>query len=58
MTITITIRNIAGQEARTTIDAQAWAYLSPVRRVLFLHERLRKVTKGEPFDVVRTERHD
>jgi hypothetical protein len=52
--ITITIQGGTGS---TDIDTQAWAYMSPARRVLFLHERLRKVTKGEAFDVIRTEKH-
>jgi hypothetical protein len=48
----ITIRSVAGEEAHTSVDAQAWDYMSPARRVLFLHDRLRKVTKGQPFEVV------
>jgi hypothetical protein len=53
--VSITIRGQGGLGV-TAIDAQAWAYMSPARRVLFLHERLRTITKGEPFDVL-TERH-
>lgn len=57
--VTITIRGQGGL-GTTVIDAQAWAYMSPARRVLFLHERLRTITKGEPFDVLsqRSVMHD
>jgi hypothetical protein len=50
--VNITVRNVTGEEAHTSVDAQAWDYMSPARRVLFLHDRLRKVTKGQPFEVV------
>lgn len=50
--ITITIRSIDWVEAQTSIDAQAWSYASAAQRVLMLHDRLRKVTKGQPFEII------
>ncbi|MCP1937404.1 hypothetical protein J2R95_003199 [Bradyrhizobium japonicum] len=41
-----------GGEGTTEIDAQAWSYMSPSVRVLYLHKHCRKATKGQPFDVV------
>jgi hypothetical protein len=49
--VTVTIKGQGGL-GTTVIDGQAWSYMSPARRVLFLHERLRTITKGEPFDVL------
>lgn len=54
-TITIHVRGQNGTGATTFTLAEWTAMNSPIDRVLALHDRLRDITGGQPFDVLREE---